>query len=100
MIRGTTPTHVFTLPFDVSVIKTAKVIYSQRGEVVLTKCGDDLRMEGNEIRLTLSQENTLSFTCTDNVSIQLRVLTTANDALASDIMIISVARCLEDEVLT
>ena len=37
MIQGTTPTHTFTIPFDVSLIKELKVVYAQQGEIVLEK---------------------------------------------------------------
>ena len=99
MKRGTTPTHTFTIPFDVSMIKTAKVIYSQSGKVIFDKCGDDLKLSENTIQVKLNQEDTLSLDCKDSVSIQVRVLTVGGDALASDIMLVPVSRCLDDEVL-
>ena len=100
MKRGTTPIHTFTLPFDTDLVKTARVIYSQNNKVILTKTGNELEFEGNLIRTKLTQEDTLSFDCKKMVEVQLRVLTKVDEALASEIEIVSVDRCLENEVLT
>ena len=97
MIRGTTPTHTFALPFDTSAVKSAKVIYVQSDAVVLEKTS--CTMDGNTLSVRLTQEETLKFDCKKNVEIQLRILTEANDALTSDIITIDVARCLDEEVL-
>ena len=99
MYRGTTPTHIFTLPFDVSVVKTAKIIYSQFGRAILTKTGDALELTGQQIQTKLTQEDTLTFDCKADVFIQLRVLTVDGDALASNILQVPVGRCLDNEVL-
>lgn len=99
MRRGTTPKHTFTLPFDTADVAKVRVIYAQGDEVVLVKCEDDVSFEGNDITLKLTQEETLSFSCKTSVKVQIRVLTTAGDALSSDPCIVSVEECLEDEVL-
>ena len=99
MIRGTTPTHIFTLPFETSLAKTIKVVYYQFGRVILTKTGDDLDLAGREVQTKLTQEDTLTFDCKTDVFIQLRVLTLGGDALASNIMQVPVGRCLDNEVL-
>lgn len=99
MIRGTTPRHTFALPFDTDLVATARVIYSQNGEVILTKTDTDLTMSGNTIVLDLTQEDTLSFRCGRAVEVQVRVLTLDGEALASDIVKVSIGRCLENEVI-
>ena len=99
MRRGTTPTHTFTLPFDTSQVKCARVVYAQMNRVVLVKTGVDLTLEGNTIRLTLTQEESLRFNCSKPVEIQVRVLTLAGEALNSNIVKVPVQRCLESEVL-
>lgn len=99
MIRGTTPTHTFTLPFDTGTVECVKITYSQRGQVVLTKHRADVELAGNAIITRLTQEDTFRFDCAVDVSIQIRVLTTDGSALASKIMRISVDRCLDNEVL-
>lgn len=99
MIRGTTPTHTFKLPFDASIVQKAMVIYAQNDAVVLEKQAQDCTMQDNEISVTLTQEDTLKFDCHFKVQIQLRILTNQGQALASDIHIVSVGKCLNDEVL-
>lgn len=99
MIRGTTPTHVFTLPIDVNTLEKIRVIYSQNGREIVTKTEGDCQLDGNKITVKLSQRETLGMKSTANVEIQLRVLTNGGDALASQIMSVTPVRCLSDEVL-
>ena len=99
MTQGTTPTHVFTLPFSTELIKSARVTYAQKRAVVLIKEDEELIMDGESISVRLTQADTLRFRPDDEVEIQLRILTTAGDALASDIERVSVRRCLDREVL-
>lgn len=99
MIRGTTPTHVFTLPFNVDLIKEVKIIYSQGGKKVLTKCKADCTLNDNDITLTLTQEETLKFSCLNDVEIQLKILTHADKVIVSQIEAVDVERCLDSEVL-
>ena len=96
---GTTPTHTFTLPADVaSTVAKVRVIYSQRDTVVLTK--DVTQLTGNAVVLKLTQEETLKFHNRKPVDIQLRVLTTGNNSITSDIITVNPYACLEGEVFT
>ena len=99
MIRGTTPRHVFALPFHTDTLAKVRVIYSQGGRVVLAKCDEDLILEENQVTVLLTQEDTLAFRCGLSVDIQLRVLTHTGEALASKIIHAPVERCLENEVM-
>lgn len=99
MKRGTTPTHTFTLPFDVSTIKKVRILYAQAGTVRLTKETGDVFMDGRAISVTLTQEDTLALTSGNVVDIQIRVLTQGDDSLVSDIVQVYVERLLENEVL-
>lgn len=98
MVRGTTPTCYFNLPFDTSALKHIRVIFSQEKRC-LVKEGDDVERAGSVISVKLSQKETLSFVCSNFIDIQVRVLTNEGDALASDIIRDYVDSCLEDEVL-
>lgn len=82
IIQGTTPTHSFTLPFDSADIRTARFVYSQRGELKLVKDMEDITMEGYEVSTTLTQEDTFEFDPNTKVELVLRVLTIAGEALA------------------
>lgn len=94
---GTTPTHTFTLPADmVGTVAKVRVIYKQNGAVVLTRDVD--KLDGRDAVFKLTQEETLKFSSEAPVSIQLRVLTLAGDALTSNVMVVSPYVCLENGV--
>ena len=110
--RATTPTHIFTLPLAIDTIRRCRVTYSQCGVNVLTRdvgieVDDssgmiDLSKAGdNETMLTvkLSQTDTVKFADGRDVEIQVRVFTASGDALASEIICVSVNKILDDEVI-
>lgn len=99
MIRGTTPTHTYTLPFEVSTIKEVKIIYSQADEIVFCKKTEDCSLNGRTVTTTLTQEETFMLDCKKMVQIQIRVLTLDGKAIASNILNVAVKKCLDDEVL-
>ena len=99
MIRGTTPTHIFEIPFEKSLIKTAKVIYSQNDKIIFCKETDDCEIEDGKITIKLTQEETLACKLGLLVSIQIRILTNFGDALTSNIMLDDVQKSLDDEVI-
>ena len=99
MMRGTTPTHIFTLPFDNSLISKLRIIYVQGDKKVLVKEHEDCQIEGNTATVKLSQLETFLFDHMKQVEIQLRVLTKGGDALNSYPMKVSVERCLDNEVM-
>lgn len=99
MRQGTTPTHIFTLPINMSAIRELKVTYTQRNRIVLEKRTDHLMIGENDVRVKLGQNETFLFDASVPVQIQIRVLTTGGDALASDIMMVSAHKCLDAEVL-
>ena len=99
MTRGTTPTHIFTLPIFASNIDKLRITYSQDQDIILEKTEADIERSGKTIRYTLTQEETLKFRAKSSVNIQVRVLTTDNMALASPIKKLSVSEVLNEEVL-
>lgn len=109
IIRGTTPYHNFILPILAKDIKAVYVTYLQNEQVILDKGTDDVVItdlvdlyenasmeelteeEQNSCQLTvhLSQEDTLKFNffpaARKNIAvIQIRLLTTDDEAFASD----------------
>ena len=96
MRKGTTPTHIFTIPTEIAeTLSKIRVIYSQNNEIVLTK---DTTEVGSEVKIRLTQEETLQFDHSKAVDIQVRALTLGGDALNSDIMTVRCEKCLEDGV--
>lgn len=99
MIRGTTPIHTFTLPFEVNLLKEVRISYAQSGIVVLEKTKADCTLEGSIITVKLTQEETLKFDSGKNIEMQLKVLTTGGEVLSTRIRSVDVGRCLNEEVL-
>lgn len=101
MIRGTTPTLEFTLPFDCSLLTEMYITFAQYGTTVLEKSMADCTCSGTFVTLSLSQEDTLKMK-QDRMAIaevQLRVRTKDGSALASNIMQIRVDRILKEGVI-
>lgn len=100
MFRATTPTHIFALPFNTGQIKEIRITYQQNGETVLQKTEADCTLAGNEIKVVLTQQETLLFAPDERVSIQLRVLTNSGQVMASEIAKVFARACLDEEVLS
>ena len=99
MIRGTTPTHVFSLPFDTEKVTALRVTYAQRGNVIFTKSEADCTLEKQRVTLQLTQAETLRFLANDPVQIQVRLLDEKGRAFASRVLTATVEDCLLEEVL-
>ena len=101
MIRGTTPTLEFTLPFEVDLIAEAYVTISQNQSVVIDKSLSELTCAGKTLTVKLSQEDTLKLQQSEfkTAEIQVRVRTKVGEALASDIIAVYVGRILKDGVI-
>lgn len=98
MRRGTTPTHTFTLPFDVSIVADVSVIYQQDKVIIVKKDKSDCSLGGDTISLKLTREETLSFDYLKPVKIQMTIWTPAGDVMVSNIITKAVAECLDYEV--
>lgn len=99
MIRGTTPTHTFTLPFSTDVIKTIEITYKQGSEVKLVKKNADCTFDGNTVTVELSQEDTFAFDEGECIRVQVRVLDNNGKVVPSNIIRRSCHECLSCEVL-
>ncbi|MGF6375131.1 putative nucleic-acid-binding protein [Clostridiales Family XIII bacterium PM5-7] len=107
IVRGTTPTHNFAMPFSIEDISEVIIAYVQDDEIVIEKeKGDiELDLENNIMSVQLSQEETLRFAVKDKyidniVLIQVRVILIDNYAYASDIIREKVADVLVDREIT
>ena len=99
MIRGTTPTFTFTIPFAGEKITALNICFAQQGEIVLEKELGDCAIDGNILKVTLSEAETLLFDGEKGmVEVQLRV-GCGETRLSSNIMFVSVGRILKDGCL-
>ena len=91
MRRGTTPTHTFTIPDEVSVpaMQVIYITYAQFGRTVLEKDIDDIAINNQNLVVTLTQEETLSFK-DGTATIQIRCRSNEGVAYASDIKTLKV----------
>ena len=105
MIRGTTPTLEFKLPFLASSIKSAQILISyvdNYKEVVIEKTLDECALGEMSISTELTQEETLAFPAPVTAEVQLRVVVTQDGkdtTLATDIYKVKVKKLLKDGVL-
>jgi predicted metal-binding transcription factor (methanogenesis marker protein 9) len=82
-----------------NTISKVQVIYSQNNKQILCKETKDCEIKDNVIKVELTQEETLSFNHKMRLEMQVRLLTKDNKTLLSDIIIVSVEKCLSNEVL-
>ena len=99
MIRGTTPTHTFQIPFNTNLVKEIRISYAQRDAVVVEKSTEDCKLDGMNITVKLTQEETLRFSENVMAALQLRVLLNDGNVLATPVMRLDVGELLQDEVI-
>lgn len=121
MIRATTPKHIFAFDMDPSLFSKMLITYEQDGCIVLEKTEDDMTFDtvtdsqtGDVIEyvawVRLTQEETARFKperaapsrCGgkhSKVYVQVRVLTSAGESMASDPYQVDVFDVFNDEVL-
>ena len=98
MRRGTTPTLKFTLPYEIAV-SSLYITFMQRGRTILEKTIDDVTLDGKTINVELTQDDTLTFTAGQPISIQIRIRDTENKAVASQIIETTAEEVLKDGVI-
>ena len=99
MIRGTTPTHTFQIPFNTNLVKEIRISYAQKDVVVVEKSTEDCKLDGMNITVKLTQEETLRFSENVMAALQLRVLLNDGNVLATPVMRLDVGELLQDEVI-
>ena len=111
MYRATTPKHVFIFESNPEeLFERILITYSQNDRIVLEKGKPDLTFEQTtdchndsvwaaSYRLTQEETKLFSATPGSQVKVQIRVLTYAGEAMASDKKTLSVQDVLNDEVL-
>ena len=102
MIKGTTPTLQFNLPFSTSLLKTAEIVVEyvdSNKRVLIVKPVEKCDFGEMSISTVLTQEETLQLPAPATVYVQLRVLTTDDKALATEVEKVTVKRLLKEDVI-
>lgn len=102
MIRGTTPTIRYNLPFQSSLIKSAEIVLEYvdaNKKVLIEKKTEDCTLQENSIQAVLTQEETLQIPAPSIVEIQLRVVTTDGTIMATVPEKVTVKRLLKEDVI-
>ena len=95
MYRGTTPTLTFTLPIEAASVTALNIALAQCRRVVISRSLEDVEADGNEIRITLTEAETLALHDGCDLSIQLRV-GVDETRMASQILKVPVDRILQE----
>lgn len=96
MIRGSTPTLEFNLPFDVSGVSQLEIIFAQNKRVIVEKDLADCESDGQTLRVMLSRAETLAFSAGRQMEMQLHVIFYDGAEVYSDIITESVERILKE----
>ena len=99
MRRGTTPTHEFTTDIDLSTADKIYITYKQGGVVKLEKALPDITVTPTKLIVTLTQEETLSFSINKGVEIQIRALLIGGEAIASNVITTTAQKILKEGVI-
>lgn len=99
MIKGTTPTYTYTLPFTVGTLANYQMLFGQNGVSVVEKSKEQCTVTETDISGTLTQEDTYLFNEKYPLEVQLRVKTIDGDVLATELHKEPVDICLSDEVM-
>lgn len=96
--RGSTPINTFKVNIDLTNA-TVFVTYSQAGEVVIEKTGEDLVITDKTVSTRLTQEDTLKFDDSMLVEMQIRYVKPDGVADGSNVITASVGKILKDGVI-
>ncbi|MBR5367002.1 MAG: hypothetical protein IK132_12225 [Clostridia bacterium] len=97
-MRGTTPTHTFRVPIDLTSAAVLKVYYKQGYEVLVEKEKPDLVVTPSTITVQLTQEETLRF-ADGQIKMQIRAKMPNGKAVKSKVKTTSADELLKNEVI-
>ena len=105
MYRATTPAHVFELPETVADhYKEVQITYKQNDSELIKHYQDGITppgmtIDGKTVTVRLTQEETLKFKAHSSASVQVRVLDTLDNVMASEKMKLNIKSVLNEEKL-
>jgi hypothetical protein len=91
IVRGTTPTISYSLPFSSDLLAEAFVTVEQRDAIVIEKELSACERTGNTLTARLTQDDTLSLKAGTLTKIRLVVKTTSGDRLETKDSIVRVS---------
>ena len=99
--RGTTPTNTFSVDVDLRDAEVVYLTYKQGSKITLEKEKGDLEIDEDEVRVYLTQEETLALKFGGNtpVRMQFRARYADGNAIKSNIMQATVEEILKDGVI-
>ena len=98
--RGTNPENTFTLPFELVAPQQIWLSYAQDDIVLIDKDKSSIVISGAELKVQLTQEDTLKLDHRKPVQVQVRILTADGAAIRSGIKEYSVSKILKDGIIS
>lgn len=99
MRQGTTPTHLFNVDVDLTTAVVIYITYEQGKRTIIEKTKEDITITENTLEVKLTQEETLAFSLSSRVDIQIRARFEDGSAVASNIMRATVEEILKEGVI-
>ena len=97
--RGTTHSFEFDMETDLSEVSVMWVTIAQNGIERVTKETEDIEIEGQTIKVNLTQEDTLALKPNRPAKIQIRILLNDGTAEITETIEREVHDCLKDGVI-
>ena len=98
MIIGSTPTHIFSLPFHTNVIQAVLISYAQKHKVVLRKRTSACELTGTQIITKLSEKGTFCIEdAIPSVDVRIKIKLITGDVVVSKPIRIAVEECFDEE---
>ena len=100
MVQATTPTFTLTLPNSVNLEEAQSVYFTfMQNGLTITKTGEDLTIDHNEVEVYFSQADTVQMTV-GQARLQLNWVYNGGERACSNIVTIEVTKNLLNEVLS
>lgn len=99
MIRGTTPTHYFDSPIDITTISKVNILYGQDDKLLFKKNNADCNLYDGVISTKLTREQSLMFDHKKSAQVQAVIKTVGGDIIESLVITVGVDKLLDDGVI-
>ena len=97
--RGTTHSFEFDMETDLSAVSVMWVTLSQNGMERVTKETEDIEIDGQTVKVNLTQEDTLALKPNRVAKLQIRILMDDGSAEITETIKRNVKDCLKDGVI-